>query len=45
MIKKMHCFILTSLLEKFARISADFTWDKHCLILFGEPDIEIPNEQ
>lgn len=44
MIKKLHGFMLSSLLEGFARVSYDFNWGTHCLLLFGEPDIDIPDE-
>ena len=44
MVKKLHGFILDSLLEDFARISNDLSWDVISLILFGEPDIDIPDE-
>lgn len=44
MIKKMNYFILSSILEKFANIFSGLTWGQHCLVLFGEPNIEIPNE-
>lgn len=44
MVKKLHGFILDSLLEEFARISNDLTWPGISLILFGEPNIDIPDE-
>lgn len=44
MIKKMHRFILYSLLEEFARISNDVNWGLISVVLFGEPDIDIPDE-
>ncbi len=45
MIKKLHGFMLSSLLEGFARISYDLNWGSFCFVLFGEPDIEIPDEE
>lgn len=44
MVKKSHGFILDSLLEEFAKISNYLNWDVISLILFGEPDIDIPDE-
>lgn len=40
----MNYFLLSSLLEKFARISNDLNWGIVSFVLFGEPNIDIPDE-
>lgn len=44
MVKKVHTFLLSSLLEKFAHISYDLWNGVYCLFFLGEPDIDIPEE-
>lgn len=43
MLKNLHIFMLSSLFQKYVRINPFWT-GPHCLFLFGEPDIDIPEE-
>ena len=40
----MHIFMLTNLFKKFERISYYLETGPHCLLFFGEPDIDIPEK-
>lgn len=44
MIKNMYTTMLSTILRKFAHISQGLWSDVYCLLLLGEPDIDIPEE-
>lgn len=44
MLKNLHIFMLTNLFEKFASTSFFLGTGPHCLLFFGEPEIDIPEE-
>lgn len=41
--KNLHIFSVSTIFEKLVRISGLYT-GPYCLLFFGEPDIDIPEE-